>query len=91
MKLQLPPHPSSSPFWWFWERFTDFHAAVYKASHGRLGGTYGKAPVALVESIGRKSGEAANPSTLCNEDGENIVVRRLQGRRRQASRPGTTT
>ena len=75
MSPQLPDAPqSNSPFWWFWERFTDVHATAYRASHGRLGGTYGKAPVALVESIGRKSGKRRTHPLLATEDGENIVV-----------------
>jgi deazaflavin-dependent oxidoreductase (nitroreductase family) len=73
--LRLPDAPqASSPFWWFWERFTDVHAATYKATRGRVGGTYGKAPVALVKSIGRKSGKRRIHPLLAAEDGDNIVV-----------------
>ena len=73
--MRLPDAPQAkSPFWWFWERFTDVHTVAYKASHGRLGGTYGKAPVALVESVGRKSGKRRTHPLLATADGENIVV-----------------
>ena len=73
--MRLPDAPQAkSPFWWFWERFTDVHTVAYKASHGRLGGTYGKAPVALVESVGRKSGKRRTHPLLATKDGENIVV-----------------
>lgn len=73
--IQLPDAPqASSPFWWIWERFTDVHTVAYKASHGRLGGTYGNAPVALVESVGRKSGKRRTHPLLATKDGENIVV-----------------
>ena len=73
--VRLPDAPQAkSPFWWFWERFTDVHTVAYKASHGRVGGTYGKAPVALVESVGRKSGKRRTHPLLATKDGENIVV-----------------
>ena len=72
---RLPDAPqASSPFWWFWERFTDVHKAAYKASNGKVGGTYGKAPVALVDSVGRKSGKRRTHPLLATKDGDNIVV-----------------
>ena len=73
--LRLPDAPqASSPFWWVWERFTDLHTAAYRASHGKIGGRYGRAPVALVESVGRKSGKRRTHPLLATEDGDNIVV-----------------
>jgi F420H(2)-dependent quinone reductase len=73
--MRLPDAPQAgSPFWWLWERFTDFHTAVYKASHGRIGGTTYGVPVALVESVGRKSGKRRTHPLLCKEDGENLVL-----------------
>lgn len=73
--MKLPEAPqASSPFWWFWERFTDAHTIAYKASHGRVGGTYGKAPIALVESVGRKSGKRRTHPLICSTDGDDLVV-----------------
>jgi deazaflavin-dependent oxidoreductase (nitroreductase family) len=73
--VKLPPAPQArSPFWWFWERFTDFHTVVYKASHGRIGGRSMGAPVVLVESVGRKSGKRRTHPLICGEDGDNLVV-----------------
>jgi F420H(2)-dependent quinone reductase len=75
MKLRLPPAPqSSSPAWWFWERFTDFHTVAYKVSGGRLGGSAYGVPVALVESVGRKSGKRRTHPLLCQPDGDNLVL-----------------
>jgi len=72
---KLPPAPQAdSRFWWFWERFTGFHTTVYKLSRGKLGGTAFGAPVALVESVGRKSGKRRTHPLLCTEDGDNLVV-----------------
>ena len=71
----LPSAPrSSSSLWWFWERFTDLHTAAYKASHGRIGGRAYGVPVALVESVGRKSGKRRTHPLLCQEDGDNLVL-----------------
>ncbi|MGA8219878.1 MAG: nitroreductase family deazaflavin-dependent oxidoreductase [Solirubrobacterales bacterium] len=71
----MPDAPqASSPFWWFWERFTDFHTVAYKASHGRIGGKAYGAPVALVESVGRKSGKRRTHPLICRADGDNLVV-----------------
>jgi deazaflavin-dependent oxidoreductase (nitroreductase family) len=71
----LPAAPnSSSPLWWFWERFTDLHTAAYKVSGGRLGGTAYGVPVALVESVGRRSGKRRTHPLLCQEDGDDLVL-----------------
>jgi F420H(2)-dependent quinone reductase len=71
----LPPAPPSrSPLWWFWERFTDLHTAAYKASRGRIGGRAYGVPVALVESVGRKSGKRRTHPLLCLPDGDNLVL-----------------
>ena len=73
--MKVPSAPQAhSPFWWFWERFTDLHTVVYKASHGRIGGTAYGVPVVLLESVGRKSGKQRTHPLLCGEDGENLVV-----------------
>ena len=76
MKLpKLPAAPQAqSPLWWFWERFTDLHVGVYKASHGRIGGTSYGVPIVLIESIGRKSGKKRTHPLLGGEDGDNLVI-----------------
>lgn len=73
--MKAPPAPQAhSPFWWFWERFTDFHTVTYKLTGGRIGGTYGRAPIALVESVGRKSGRRRTHPLISIADGDNLVV-----------------
>ena len=75
MRLGLPSAPpSSSPLWWFWERFTDAHTAAYKLSHGRIGGKAYGVPIVLVESVGRKSGKQRTHPLLGGEDGDNLVL-----------------
>jgi deazaflavin-dependent oxidoreductase (nitroreductase family) len=65
---------ADSPFWRFWEVGTSAHAALYRLSRGRIGGSVQGAPVALVESIGRKSGKRRTHPLICSPDGENLVV-----------------
>jgi F420H(2)-dependent quinone reductase len=73
--LKTPPAPQAhSPFWWFWERFTDVHTVTYKLTGGRIGGSYSGAPIALVESVGRKSGKHRTHPLICQADGDNLVV-----------------
>ena len=76
VRVRLPDAPQAqSRLWWFWERFTDFHTVIYKASRGRIGGTAYGAPIALVESVGRKSGKRrTHPLIACEDDGKLIVV-----------------
>jgi len=72
---KLPPAPQAdSGFWWIWERFTSLHSGLYKLSRGRIGGRSQGAPVALVDSIGRKSGKKRTHPLICQEDGDNLIV-----------------
>ena len=65
---------ADSPFWRFWEIGTSGHATVYKLTKGKIGGKFQGAPVALVDSVGRKSGKRRTHPLLATEDGENIVI-----------------
>jgi deazaflavin-dependent oxidoreductase (nitroreductase family) len=75
VRLRLTDAPQArSPLWWFWERFTNLHTAIYKASRGRIGGTAYGAPVILIESVGRKSGKRRTHPLICGEDDERLVI-----------------
>ena len=39
---------SAPGVWWVWNRFVSAHVALYRASGGRIGGTYRGAPVLLL-------------------------------------------
>ena len=72
---KLPPAPQAdSRFWWFWRRFTGVHSAAYKLSRGRIGGKSMGAPVLLLDTVGRKSGQRRTAPLICSEDGENLVI-----------------
>lgn len=73
--MKLPPAPqASSPFWWFWERATSAHTLAYRLSKGRIGGRIGKAPMLLLDTVGRKSGKRRTHPLIGFEDGPNLVV-----------------
>jgi deazaflavin-dependent oxidoreductase (nitroreductase family) len=73
--MKVPPAPQAdSPFWRFWEVGTSGHSAIYRLTKGKIGGSYQGAPVALVDSVGRKSGKRRTHPLLCSEDGENLVI-----------------
>ncbi|MBO0680891.1 nitroreductase family deazaflavin-dependent oxidoreductase [Mycolicibacterium sp. S2-37] len=49
------------------------NTALYRLSGGRLGGSVGKAPVALLTTIGRKTGEPRVSPLIYLRDGERVV------------------
>ncbi len=47
---------------------------LYRASGGRIGGKVGKAPVLLLTTTGRKSGEPRTAPIVYLADGDNVVL-----------------
>jgi deazaflavin-dependent oxidoreductase (nitroreductase family) len=47
---------------------------VYRATGGRIGGKVGRAPVLLLTTTGRKSGQARTAPVLYLADGANVVL-----------------
>jgi len=50
------------------------HRAIYRVSGGRVGGSFGKAPVLLLTTTGRKSGRSRTQPLLYARDGDRYVV-----------------
>ncbi len=50
------------------------NAWIYRLSNGRLGGTFGKAPVALLTTTGRKTGEPRVSPLLYLREGDRVVL-----------------
>jgi F420H(2)-dependent quinone reductase len=50
------------------------HAAVYRASGGRVGGEAGNLPVLLLTTTGRKTGKQRTAPLLFVRDGDDVVV-----------------
>ena len=70
-----PPRNLNSPFAGFFIKWMSRgNTLVYKLSGGRIGGTFAKAPVALLTTIGRKTGERRVSPLLFLRDGDRIGV-----------------
>jgi F420H(2)-dependent quinone reductase len=70
-----PPRNLNSPFADFFIKWMSRgNAWVYKVTGGKLGGTIQKTPVALLTTIGRKTGQARVSPLLYLPDGERIIV-----------------
>ena len=57
-----------------WKHFGDVHKWLYRASGGFLGARMGRIDVALVETIGRKSGLPRCVPIACYPYRDSIVV-----------------
>jgi F420H(2)-dependent quinone reductase len=71
--LAKPPRPGSLPFR-AWTRITDLNTWAYRASGGRIGGSFDRAPVLLLHHVGRKSGEERVAPLLYLPDGDDLVI-----------------
>jgi deazaflavin-dependent oxidoreductase (nitroreductase family) len=50
------------------------HAALYRATGGRVGGTMMKVPILLLTTRGRKSGKERTTPLMYGRDGDNLVL-----------------
>ena len=57
-----------------WNRLTGAHAALYRASGGRIGGSYKGAPVLLLHHLGRRSGRERVSPLIYLRDGADLVI-----------------
>jgi deazaflavin-dependent oxidoreductase (nitroreductase family) len=54
--------------------FGKMNVPLYRASRGRLGATWGRAPVLLLTTTGRRSGQQRTAPVVYLTDGERLVV-----------------
>ena len=54
--------------------FTGTHTFFYRLSGGKLGGRFGKSPVLLLNTTGRKTGEPRTTPLLYLKDGDNLIL-----------------
>ena len=54
--------------------FTGAHVLAYRLSRGRICGSWGKAPILLLTTTGRKSRRERTTPLLYLRDGENMVI-----------------
>jgi deazaflavin-dependent oxidoreductase (nitroreductase family) len=55
-------------------RIGKLNAPIYRLTRGRVGGRVGKAPVLLLTTTGRKSGQQRTAPVVYLADGDNVVV-----------------
>jgi deazaflavin-dependent oxidoreductase (nitroreductase family) len=69
-----PPRNLNSPAADFFIKWMSRgNTVLYRLSKGRLGGTFGNAPVALLTTIGRKTGEPRVSPLLFLRDGDRVL------------------
>ena len=71
--LGQPPQPGTLAFK-AWLRMNELNNVVYRASGGRLGGSFDGNPVLLLHHVGRRSGEQRVAPLLYLRDGDDLVV-----------------
>jgi F420H(2)-dependent quinone reductase len=71
--LSKPPKPGSPGFKAF-QALTALNTVLYRATGGRLGGSFDKAPALLLHHTGAKSGQARVAPLLYLPDGDDLVV-----------------
>ena len=68
------PPPADSRFWKLFEVLTTVNIHVFRATGGRIGGSFGKAKILLLHHVGRKSGKERVSPLLYLGDGDRIVI-----------------
>ena len=75
-----PPRNLNSPYADFFIKWmARGNTWLYKLTGGRLGGTFQKAPVALLTTTGRKSGQPRVSPLLYVRDGDKVIVPASRG------------
>ncbi|HKP43789.1 nitroreductase family deazaflavin-dependent oxidoreductase [Mycobacterium sp.] len=75
-----PPRNLNSPYADFFIKWmARGNTWLYKLTGGRLGGTFQKAPVALLTTTGRKSGQPRVSPLLYIRDGNTVIVPASRG------------
>jgi deazaflavin-dependent oxidoreductase (nitroreductase family) len=71
--LRPPPRPGSVGFA-AWRQLTKLNNVAFRATGGRLGGSFDGNPVLLLHHVGRRSGEARVTPLIYLPDGEDLIV-----------------
>ncbi|CAM4018619.1 nitroreductase family deazaflavin-dependent oxidoreductase [Nocardia ninae] len=54
--------------------FAGLNASLYRVSGGKLGGRLGKAPILLLTTVGRKSGQRRTSPLLYRQEGDRYLI-----------------
>ena len=74
MPAAPPVPPPGSPGLKLLNLMTKAQVAAYRATGGRIGGRHKRAPVLLLDHVGRKSGQTRTTPLLYRRDGEDLVI-----------------
>ena len=70
----VPAPKPGTPLWRPWKAITQLNIRLYRASGGRLGGRYDRAPVCILHHTGAKSGVDRETPLVYLPDGERVVL-----------------
>lgn len=71
----MPKAPrSDSSYWKLQRQLARVNKAVFRATGGRVGGTFRGSPVLLLDHVGRRTGQARTSPLIYLDDAPNLVV-----------------
>lgn len=68
------PPPADSPAWKLIGAMGQLNVLAFRASGGRIGGSYGKAKILLLHHVGRKSAKQRVSPLIYLADGPNLIL-----------------
>jgi deazaflavin-dependent oxidoreductase (nitroreductase family) len=72
--MPKPPPPPGSPKWKLMNGVTKLNTLAFRASKGRIGGRFGKAPILLLHHVGARSGANRVTPLIYLADGDDLVL-----------------
>lgn len=70
----VPAPKPGTPLWRPWNAITKLNVRLYRATGGRIGGRYDKAPVCILHHKGAKSGVVRETPLVYLADGDRVVL-----------------
>ncbi|SFJ67901.1 MULTISPECIES: nitroreductase family deazaflavin-dependent oxidoreductase [Amycolatopsis] len=71
----MPKAPApTSPYWKLQRQMTRFNTWLFRTTGGKAGSTFRKAPVLLLNHVGRKSGQARTSPLIYLDDAPRLVI-----------------
>jgi deazaflavin-dependent oxidoreductase (nitroreductase family) len=74
LTARVPAPKPGTALWGPWQLVTRFNVAVYRATGGRIGGRYDRAPLCVLHHRGARTGQPRETPLIYLEDGERIII-----------------
>lgn len=71
--MPKPPAPTH-PYWKLHRQLARLNAWLFRRTSGKVGGRFAKAPVLLLNHVGRKSGQARTSPLIYLDDAPRLVI-----------------